>query len=145
GRDGSQGRLQLRNVAPFRRNRGFNHCGPRRRYQLRTDQDRFARPFGPHREIQPASAHRTGIGGAGAVWGEGGRERALLPLISDMIWGPKVCNLSTLCYVSAALTAPAAQIHHGDSSANSCVSDCAWPLCGGGAVHWLFRRQRLYG
>ena len=34
-------------VAPLRRDRGRDHRRPRRRHQLRADQDRLARPIGP--------------------------------------------------------------------------------------------------
>ena len=53
-RDGAQGRLHLRDVAPLRRNRGRHNRRPRSRHQLRTDQDRLAGALRPHREIQPA-------------------------------------------------------------------------------------------
>ena len=46
--------------------------------------------------------------------------------------------------VNPALTAPAAETRHGHSSADSRVPGCARPLLPGGAVHRLFRRQRLY-
>ena len=42
GRDGAQGRLHRGDVASLRRDRGFDHRRPRRRHQLRADQDRLA-------------------------------------------------------------------------------------------------------
>ena len=44
-----------------------NHRRPRGRDQLRADQDRLARALRPHRQVQPASAHRGGAGAAGAA------------------------------------------------------------------------------
>ena len=67
GRDGAQGGLHRRDVASLRRDRRFNHRRPRGRDQLRTDQDRLAGPRRPHREIQPAPAHRGGTRRAGEL------------------------------------------------------------------------------
>ena len=50
-RDGLQGRLHRRDVAPFRRNRGFHHRRSRGRHQLRADQDRFAGALRPYGEV----------------------------------------------------------------------------------------------
>ena len=58
--DGAQSRLHRRDVASLRRDRGCDHCGPRGRLQLRADQDRVARPFRPHSEIQSTVAYRGG-------------------------------------------------------------------------------------
>ena len=62
GRDGAQGRLYRRHVAPLRRDRGCHHRRPRGRHQLRADQDRFTRTLRSHGEIQPAASHRGGVG-----------------------------------------------------------------------------------
>ncbi len=62
-RDGAQGGLHRGDVAPLRRDRGFDHRRPRGRHQLRADQDRLAGALRPHRQIQPAAAHRGGTGG----------------------------------------------------------------------------------
>ena len=43
-----------------RRNRRRLHRRPRGRHRRRPDQDRLGQPHRPHREIQPASAHRRG-------------------------------------------------------------------------------------
>ena len=53
-------RLHRGDVAPLRRDRGFDHRRPRGRHQLRADQDRLAGARRPHREIQSAPAHRGG-------------------------------------------------------------------------------------
>ena len=57
-RDRPPRRLPLRHEPPLRRNRGRHHRRPRGRHQLRPDQDRQPVPQRPHREIQPAHAHR---------------------------------------------------------------------------------------
>ena len=67
GGDRAQGSLHRRHVAPLRRDRGFHHRRPRRRHQLRADQDRLARPLGPHGQIQPADPHRGRARQAGAL------------------------------------------------------------------------------
>ncbi len=66
-RDGAQGRLHRGDVAPLRRDRGFNHRRSRRRHELRADQDRLAGALRPHREIQSAAAHRGRAGAAGEI------------------------------------------------------------------------------
>jgi enolase len=66
-RDGAQGRLHGGDVAPVRRDGGFDHRRPRGRDQLRADQDRLAGPFRPHRQVQPVAAHRAGTRQAGEV------------------------------------------------------------------------------
>ena len=53
-------RLHRGDVPPLRRDRGLDHRRPRRRHQLRPDQDRLAVPLGPAREVQPADPHRGG-------------------------------------------------------------------------------------
>ena len=60
GRDGAQGRLHRGDVASLRRDRGFDHRRSRGRHQLRPDQDRLAGALRPHRQVQPAAAHRAG-------------------------------------------------------------------------------------
>ena len=67
GRDGAQGRLHRGDVAPLRRDRGFDHRRSRGRHQLRADQDRLAGALRPHREIQSAAAHRGGTRRAGGL------------------------------------------------------------------------------
>ena len=59
---GARRRLRGGDVAPLRRDRGRDHRRPRRRHQLRADQDRLARPLRPRGEIQPAPPHRGGAG-----------------------------------------------------------------------------------
>ena len=51
---------------PLGRDRGFDHRRPRRRHQLRADQDRLAGALRPHGQVQPAAAHRGGAGRPGA-------------------------------------------------------------------------------
>ena len=53
-------RLHLDDVAPQRRDRGRHDRRPRRRHELRADQDRRAGAQRPRREVQPAAAHRGG-------------------------------------------------------------------------------------
>ena len=60
-RAGAQGRLQLDHFAPLRRDRGYVHRGSRGGDRRRPDQDRFRFAHRPHREIQPAIAHRGGV------------------------------------------------------------------------------------
>ena len=74
GRDGLQGRLHRRDVAPFRRDRGFHHRRSRGRDQLRADQDRVAGALRPHRQVQPAPAHRAGTRRPGEICREGRAE-----------------------------------------------------------------------
>ncbi len=62
GRDGPPRRLHVGHVAPFGRDRGHHHRRPRRRHQLRADQDRQPRPLRPPRQIQPAHPDRGGAG-----------------------------------------------------------------------------------
>ena len=76
GRDGLQGRLHRRDVAPLRRDRGFHHRRSRGRHQLRADQDRLAGALRPHRQVQSVAAHRAGTGHAGEICGQGGAEGA---------------------------------------------------------------------
>ncbi len=66
-RDGLQGRLHRGDVASLRRDRGFHNRRPRRCQQLRTDQDRLAVALRPHRQVQPAAAHRAGTRHPGQV------------------------------------------------------------------------------
>ncbi len=67
GRDGAPRRLHLGHVAPLGRDRGHDHRRPRRRHQLRADQDRQPRPLRPPRQVQPADPHRGGAGLDGAL------------------------------------------------------------------------------
>ena len=67
GRDGLQGRLHRRDVAPLRRNRRFHHRRSRGRHQLRPDQNRLAGALRPHREVQSAAADRAATGHAGEI------------------------------------------------------------------------------
>ena len=78
GRDGLQGRLHRRDVAPLRRDRGFHDRRSRRRHQLRADQDRLAGALRPHRQVQSVAADRAGIGQPGEICGPGGIEGASL-------------------------------------------------------------------
>ena len=52
----------------------FDHRRPRRRDELRADQDRLARPLRPHGEIQSAHPHRGGAWPGGEICGAGGVE-----------------------------------------------------------------------
>ena len=59
-------------VAPLRRDRGFDHRRPRGRDQLRADQDRLARPLRPHsRSTTSSSASRRSSGPRRAYAGAG--------------------------------------------------------------------------
>ncbi len=60
--------LHHRDVAPLGRDRGRDHRRPRRRHQLRPDQDRLAGPLRPAGEIQPADPHRGDAGRATAEY-----------------------------------------------------------------------------
>ena len=80
GRDGLQGRLHRRDVAPLRRDRGFHHRRSRGRHQLRPDQNRLAGALRPHRQVQSVAAHRAGTGHAGEICGQGGAEGAAIRL-----------------------------------------------------------------
>ena len=62
-----RGRLLLDHLAPLGRDRGRDDRRPRRRHQLRPDQDRLAVAFGSAGQVQPALAHR----------GDAGRRRGL--------------------------------------------------------------------
>src|SRR5258707_804074 len=75
-RDGLQGRLYRRDVASFRRNRGFHHRRSRGRDQLRPDQNRFAGALRPHRQVQSAAADRAGVGNASEICRKSGAEGA---------------------------------------------------------------------
>ena len=65
--DRAQGRLPLRDEPPLGRDRGRDHRRPRGGDQLRADQDRQPVAQRPHREIQPAHAHRGGARPGGAL------------------------------------------------------------------------------
>ena len=66
-RNGAQGRLHRRDVAPLGRDGRFHHRRSRGRHQLRADQDRLAGARRPHREIQSAVAHRGRTRRAGEI------------------------------------------------------------------------------
>ena len=53
-------RLPLHDEPPLGRDRGHHDRRPRRRHELRPDQDRRAGPLRARREVQPAAAHRGG-------------------------------------------------------------------------------------
>ena len=53
-------RLPLHDEPPLRRDRGHHDRRPRRRHELRPDQDRRPGPLRAGREVQPAAAHRGG-------------------------------------------------------------------------------------
>ena len=57
-RHGGRRRLQRRRLAPFGRDRGQHDRRHRGRHARDADQDRIAVPVRPHREVQPAAAHR---------------------------------------------------------------------------------------
>src|SRR6185437_11765484 len=61
-RDGHACRLHIGRVAPLGRDRGLDDRRHRSRHQRRADQDRLAVALRPHREVQPAPAHRRGPG-----------------------------------------------------------------------------------
>ena len=73
-----QSRLHLGDVAPLRRDRGFHHRRSRRRHQLRADQDRLAGALRPHRQVQPAVAHRAAARQPGEICRQGGLEGACI-------------------------------------------------------------------
>ena len=54
-------------VASLGRDRGFDHRRPRRRHQLRADQDRLAVALRSPRQVQPAPAYRRATRSAGAL------------------------------------------------------------------------------
>ncbi len=91
-RDGLQGRLHRRDVAPLRRDRGFHHRRSRGRHQLRPDQDRLAGALRPHRQIQPAAAHRAGAGQPGEIRGQGGAEGAAREAVAVDRCGSQRCH-----------------------------------------------------
>ncbi len=61
------GRLHRGHLAPVRRDGGFHHRRHRRGHQRRPDQDRLGLAHGPHRQVQPAPAHRGKAGRAGRL------------------------------------------------------------------------------
>ena len=65
--DGAPRELQRGDVAPLGRDRGLDHRRPRRRHQLRPDQDRLAVALRPPRQVQPAPAHRGAARHPGAL------------------------------------------------------------------------------
>ena len=62
GRYGPSRGLQVRDLAPLRRDRGFDHRRFRGRHQRGPDQDRLHVALGSHREVQPAHPHRGRAG-----------------------------------------------------------------------------------
>ena len=62
-------RLHLHGEPPERRDRGHDHRRPRRRHGVRPDQDGLGLAHRPHREVQPAAAHRGRAGADGALRG----------------------------------------------------------------------------
>ncbi len=68
-RPGPPQRLHHGDEPPLGRDRGQHDRGPGRRRQLRSDQDRFARPLRPAGQIQPAAAHRGTAGRSGHLSG----------------------------------------------------------------------------
>ena len=61
--------LPRRDVAPLGRDRGRHHRRPRRRHQLRPDQDRRTGPLRSRGQVQPAAPHRGGAGRHGCLPG----------------------------------------------------------------------------
>ena len=59
--------LRRGDVASLGRDRGFDHRRPRRRHQLRADQDRLAVALRSPGQVQPAPAHRGATRSAGAL------------------------------------------------------------------------------
>ena len=71
--------LHRRDQPPLRRDRGRDHRRHRRGDQRRPDQDRLGQPLRPHRQVQPAPAHRGRAGPATPSTGpgpSGGDERS---------------------------------------------------------------------
>src|SRR5215471_11666034 len=76
GRDGLQGRLHRRDVAPLGRDRRFHHRRPCGCDQLWPDQDGLAGALRPHVEIQSTAADRRAAWQAGKICGQGRAEGA---------------------------------------------------------------------
>ena len=55
-------------LAPLRRDRGRLHRRPGGGHRRRPDQDRLGQPHRPHRQVQPAAAHRRGARRRGAKY-----------------------------------------------------------------------------
>ena len=66
-RYGPPRRLHRGDEPPLGRDRGLDHRRPRRRHQLRADQDRLAGPLRPDGQVQPAPAHRGRAGRPGGL------------------------------------------------------------------------------
>ena len=64
-------RLPLHDEPPLRRDRGHHHRRPRRRDELRPDQDRRPGPVRAGRQVQPAAPHRGGADDAAVYAGAG--------------------------------------------------------------------------
>ena len=73
-------RATARDVASLGRDRGRDHRRPRRRHQLRADQDRLAVALRPPRQVQPAPAHRGAARHPGALRRQVDPARQALPL-----------------------------------------------------------------
>jgi hypothetical protein len=70
-RDGQARRLDGRHQPPQRRDRRQHHRRHRGGQQRRPDQDRLDEPQRPHRQVQPAAAHRGRPGRRGQLPGPG--------------------------------------------------------------------------
>ena len=90
GRYGPSRRLHRGHVASFWRDRGFDHRRPRRRDQLRPDQDRLARPLRPARQIQSAHPHRGRARRTGALRGPRRDQGELTPASPGP--APSICD-----------------------------------------------------
>ena len=75
GGAGHRFRLHLGDVAPLGRDRGRHHRRSGRGHQLRPDQNRRSGPQRPGGEVQPAPAHRGGVGRGRRLPGRGGSGR----------------------------------------------------------------------
>ena len=91
-RDGQARRLDRGDQPPLGRDRGRDHRRHRGRHQRRPDQDRLALPLRPHRQVQPAAAHR---GRPGRRRGLSGPRRVLqLALTSGRFASARTCGSS---------------------------------------------------
>ena len=79
-----KGRLHLRHEPSLRRDRRHHHRRPRRRHQLRADQDRLAVAVGPHRQVQPAAADRRAAGGSRGLRRKVGAKAARLEKATEI-------------------------------------------------------------
>ncbi len=67
-RAGPPQRLHLDHQPSLRRDRRHDDRRHRRRHQRRPDQDRLDQPHRPHRQVQPAAAHRGRSGRQRQIW-----------------------------------------------------------------------------